>query len=148
MIWIAIIISLFVGYLIGVTKVRNTDKYYSHCILSSDDCEENARRVGRFLKARNAVYGRMVIGEERMAWDKTYGKITKDAVYGPQDCTGVGGCSWLPNFIRLVDLMQCRLIIVDKKNAEYVITNYTPGAWPPVEPASSEEPADTEADPE
>ena len=139
MIWIGIIIGLVIGYFIGLSEVKRLCKSHSLFIMSEDDCNKNATRLSSFLEKRYPVCVIPSLDDEVKEWKETQGKRIREELFDQQDCTGEFGSWWLPNFIRFVDSVQCRIIIADKeKPDEYVATEYRRKRFsePPTEPRS------------
>lgn len=138
MIWIAIIISFIIGYFVGLTELKKVCKKYDSFLMSEEDCNKNAEDVSNFLKKRYVIDSIPTVNDDTKHWKATQGKKIKEEIFGPQDMSGDFGSWWLPNFIRFVDSLQCRLIVIDKRLDEDVISHIQ----------SVSKTKDTEADPE
>lgn len=95
--------------------------------MSNEDCNASAVKISEFLRKREWMgYETTLQTEESQKWEKTIGVIARQEIFGPQKIDWQGGHWWLASFIRIVDSLQCRIIIVDKRKKTDFVTPDAP----------------------
>ena len=118
MIWIGIIIGFIIGCvwmkLMLETKLR-VSYGVPFEVMDSPEASENAQYLADFLKKRFDLTSKAMSSEDTYyAWLNAYGKEMVGELTGPQDADGSYGDWWLANFVTLVDLCGCRLVLEEK----------------------------------
>lgn len=129
MIWIGIVIGLVIGYFIGtiiveekIRKIFGNGKFVH--IMSDGDCEKSRSNIIKFLRGRNCIKKGAACFDSKMeCWEKLNDMRVIDTFAGdyvPEmyERHLMTGKDWLENFIRLVDAVQCYIVIADKRIPE------------------------------
>lgn len=95
--------------------------------MSNEDCNASAAKISEFLRKRKWMECETTLQtEESKKWEETVGVIARQEIFGPQRIDYQGGEPWLASFIRIVDSLQCRIIIVDKRKRTDFVTPDVP----------------------